>query len=46
MKRLGVASHLANYICDVTIINYQPSSTLNICRVHHVLWFNTLLFTI
>ena len=46
-EKAGVASHLAYYTCDVTIINYQPSSTLNICRVHHVvLWFNTLLFTI
>jgi hypothetical protein len=46
MKRLGVASHLANYTCDVTIINYQPFSTIGICPVHHiVLWFKALLLT-
>jgi hypothetical protein len=37
MKGLGVASHLADYTYDVTIINCQPSLTLNICLdfVHH-----------
>jgi hypothetical protein len=46
-ERLGVASHLANYTCDVTIINYQPFSTIGICPVYHiVLWFKALLLTI